>query len=68
MPERDEEKSMHWSDVGIRRESCLCVKDLLSEILVTEKTPTLSNLWPAKVGRDFISISVKKSDMKTILK
>lgn len=68
MPERYEAKSMHWSDVGIRRESCLCVKDLLSEILVTEKTPTLSNFRPAEVGRDFVSISVKESDMKTVLK
>lgn len=53
MPGGDEEKSMHGRDVGIRRESCLCMKDLLSEILVTEKTPTLSKLRPAKVGRDF---------------
>lgn len=35
------------------------MKDFLSEILVTEKTPTHSKLRHAKVGRDFVSISVK---------
>lgn len=42
------------------------VKDLLSEILVTEKIPTLSKLRPAELGRDFVSISVKESGMKTV--
>lgn len=44
MPGGDEEKGMHWRDVGIRRESCLCMKDLLSEILVAEKNQPFQNL------------------------